>query len=108
MEPGGHCCSDSGQSNAWCRGMGRGSESEDTQECSTLCDPMDCSLHQAALSMGFSKQEYWSGLPFPFPGHLPNPEIKPRSLTLEADTLVSEPLGKPGRWKGEERVLTGE
>ena len=41
-----------------------------TQSCQTLCDPMDCS--QAPLSMGFSKQEYWSGLPFPLPGGLPN------------------------------------
>ena len=42
------------------------SESEVTQSCPTLCDPMDCSL-QASLSMGFSRQEYWSGLPFPSP-----------------------------------------
>ena len=47
-----------------------------------LCDSMDSSLHQAPLSMGFSRQEYWSGLPFPSPGNLPNPGIKPRSLTL--------------------------
>ena len=37
---------------------------------------------QAPLSMGFSRQQYWSGLPFPFPGYLPNPEIKPRSPAL--------------------------
>ena len=42
------------------------------QSCPTLCDPMDCS-HQAPLSMGFSRQEYWSGLPCPTPGGLPNP-----------------------------------
>ena len=47
-----------------------------------LCDPMDSSLHQAPPSMGFSRQEYWSGLPFPSPGNLPNPGIEPRSLTL--------------------------
>ena len=58
------------------------SESEVAQSCPTLCDPMDNSLHQAPLSMGFSRQEYWSGLPFPSPGNLPNPGIKPRSLTL--------------------------
>ena len=45
--------------------------------------------------MGFSRQEYWSGLPFPSPGDLPNPGIKPGSPTLEADALSSEPPGKP-------------
>ena len=44
--------------------------------------------------MGFSRQEYWSGLPFPPPGDLPNPGIKPGSPTLEADALTSEPPGK--------------
>ena len=57
-------------------------ESEVAQLCLTLCDPMDSSLHQAPPSMGFSRQEYWSGLPFPSPGNLPNPGIEPRSLTL--------------------------
>ena len=52
------------------------------QSCPTLCDPMDSSLHQAPPSMGFSRQEYWSGLPFPSPENLPNPGIEPRSLTL--------------------------
>ena len=51
--------------------------------------------YQASLSMGFSRQEYWSGLPFPSPGDLPDPGIAPRSPTLEADTLTSEPPGKP-------------
>ena len=50
--------------------------------------------HQAPLSMGFSRQEYWSGLPFPSPGDLPNPGIEPGSPTLEADALTSEPPGK--------------
>jgi len=45
--------------------------------------------------MGFSRQEYCSGLPFPSPGDLPNPGIKPRSLALQADALPSEPPGKP-------------
>ena len=49
--------------------------------------------YQGPLSMGFSRQEYWSELPFPSPGDLPNPEIKPRSPTLQADALPSEPLG---------------
>ena len=46
--------------------------------------------HQAPLSMGFSKQEYWSGLPFPSLGNLPNPGIEPRSPVLQADALPSE------------------
>ena len=52
-----------------------------TQSCLTLYDPMDCS-NQASLSMEFSRQEYWSGLPFPSPGDLPDPGIEPRSPTL--------------------------
>ena len=51
--------------------------------------------YQASPSMGFSRQEYWSGLPFPFPGDLPDPEIEPGSSALEAGTLTSEPPGKP-------------
>ena len=47
--------------------------------------------HQAPPSMGFSRQEYWSGWPFPSPGDLPDPGIKPRSPTLQADALLSEP-----------------
>ena len=49
---------------------------------------------QAPPSMGFSRQEYWSGWPFPPPGDLPNPGIEPRFPALEADTLPSEPPGK--------------
>ena len=51
--------------------------------------------HQAPLSVGSSRQEYWSGLPFPPPGDLPDPVIEPRSLALQADSLLSEPTGKP-------------
>ena len=51
--------------------------------------------HQAPLSMGFFRQEYWSGLPFPSPGDLPEPGIKPRSPSFEAGALTSEPPGKP-------------
>ena len=50
---------------------------------------------QASLSVGFPRQEYWSGLPFPPPGNLPNPGIEPMSLALQADSLLSEPPGKP-------------
>ena len=52
------------------------------QSCLTLCDPRDCS----PLSMGFSRQEYWSGLPFPPPGDLPDPGVKPTFLESPAST----------------------
>ena len=68
--------------------------SEVAQLCLTLWDPMDCSP-PGSSPMGFSKQEYWSGLPFPSPGDLPDPGIKPRSPALQADALPSEPPGKP-------------
>ena len=51
--------------------------------------------YQASLSMGFSRQEYWSGLPFPSPADLPDPGIEPRSPALQTDALPSEPPGKP-------------
>ena len=51
--------------------------------------------YQASPSMGFSRQEYWSGLPSPSPGDLPDPGIEPGSPTLEADALTSKPPGKP-------------
>ena len=50
---------------------------------------------QAPLSMEFSGQESWRGLSCPSPGNLPNPEMEPRSLALQADSLPSEPGGKP-------------
>ena len=50
--------------------------------------------HQAPLSMEFSRQEYWSGLPFPSPGDAPNPGIEPRSPILLADALPPEPFAK--------------
>ena len=53
--------------------------------------------HQAPPSMGFSRQEYWSGSPFPSPGDLPDPGIEPKSPALQADALTSEPPGKPHR-----------
>ena len=67
------------------------SESEVSQLCPTLCDPVDCSLPGF---MGFSRQEYWSGLPFPSPGDLPDPGIESRSPALQADILTSELPGK--------------
>ena len=65
------------------------------QSCLTLCDPMDCS--SPPLSLGFFRQEYWSGLPFPPPGDLPNPGSEPASPVspaLQADSLPAELLGK--------------
>ena len=62
--------------------------------------------HQAPLSMGFSRQEYWSGLPFPSPGDLPNPGIEPGSPALQADSLPTEPLGKP--FKLQVLLIAGE
>ena len=53
--------------------------------------------HQAPQSMGFSRQEYWNGLPFPSPGDLPKPGIEPRSSTLQADALTS---ASPGSLQG--------
>ena len=50
---------------------------------------------QAPLSMGFSRQEYWSEAPFPSPGNLPDPRVKPRSPQFQEDSLPSEPPGKP-------------
>ena len=50
--------------------------------------------------MGFSRQEYWSRLPFPSPGNLPNSGIEPRSPAFQADVLTSEPPGKPNLFKG--------
>ena len=61
--------------------------------CMTLCDPWTVA-YQAPPSMEVSRQEYWSGLPFPSPEDLPNPGIKPRSPMFQADALPSEPLGK--------------
>ena len=64
----------------------------------TLCNPMDYIAHQLPLSMAFSRQEYWSGLPFPSSGDPPDPGIKPVSLASPAVAGVlfnTEPPGKP-------------
>ena len=70
----------------------RESESEVAQSCPTLCNPRDGNL-PGSVVQGFSRQEYWSGLPFPSPGYHPNPGIEPRSPALQTDALPSEPLG---------------
>ena len=59
-----------------------------TQLCPTLCNPMDYNLPGSSV-------HGWSGLPFPSPGDLPNPGIKPRSPVLQVNSLLSEPPGKP-------------
>ena len=64
------------------------------QLCLTLFETPWTVAHQVTLSMEFSRQEYCSGLPFPSPGDLPNPGIKPRSPALQIDSLPSEPPGK--------------
>ena len=56
--------------------------------------------YQAPQSMGFSRQECWSGLPFPSPGDLPDPGIEPWSPALQADALLSEPPVKPSAYIG--------
>ena len=62
------------------------------QSCPTLVTPWTVAC-QAPLSMGCSRQEYWSGLPFPSPGDLPNPGIEPRSPALQADSLPTRLWG---------------
>ena len=73
-----------------------------TQLCLILCDSIDCSLPGSSVH-GILQQEYWSGLPFPSPGDLPDPGIKPGSPTLQANSLPYEPLRKP-----QERVWHGQ
>ena len=65
------------------------------QSCPTLFVTPWTVTYQAPPSMGFSRQEYWSGLPFPSPGDLPDSGIEPRSPALQADALSPEPPGKP-------------
>ena len=67
-----------------------------TKLCLTLMTPRTVAC-QSPLSMGFSRQEYWSGLPFPFPGNVPNPGIESGSPALQADSLPTELSGKPFR-----------
>ena len=69
------------------------SESKVAQSCPTLCNPMDCSLPGSSVHGIFQARV----LPLPSPGDLPDPVIEPRSPALQADTLPSEPPGKPSR-----------
>ena len=66
--------------------------------CSVMGDSLPVAkyvAHQASLSMELSRQEYWSGLPFPSPGDLPHPGIETMSPALQAESLLSEP---PSHW----------
>ena len=68
------------------------------QSCLTLCDPMDCSPPGSSLSMEFSRQEYWSGLPFPPPGNISDPRIESASAATPAsaaDSILLSHLGNP-------------
>ena len=82
-----------------------------TKSCPTLANPWTVPC-QAPLSMGFSSQEYWSGLTFPSPGDLPNPGIEPGSPALQADSLPTELRGKPtceymwGKYREGQKVQT--
>ena len=60
-----------------------------------LCVNPQTTAHQAPLFMGFPRQESWNGLPFPSPGDLPNPGIKPMVPALQADSLPAKPSGNP-------------
>ena len=64
------------------------------QSCPTLVTTWTVAC-QAPLSIGFSRQEYWCGLPFPSPGDLPDPGIEPRFPVFQADSLPTELQGKP-------------
>ena len=70
------------------------------QLCPTFWDPMDYKPSRLLCPWIFSTWEYWSGLPCPPPGDLPNPRIEPRSPALQADSLPSEPQGSSKTWYG--------
>ena len=67
------------------------------QSCPTLCNPRTVA-HQAPLSIGSSRQEYWSGLPFPSPEDLPDTGVNPGSSALQADSLLFELQGRPSHY----------
>ena len=71
-------------------------KNEISQSCLTLATPQTIAC-QVPLSIGFSRQEYWSGLPFPSPGDFPDPGIEPKSPALQADSLPTELQGKPDK-----------
>ena len=73
------------------------------QSCPTLLQPPWTVALQAPLSMGFPKQVYWSGLPFPSPGDLPNSGIEPESPALTGGFFTTEPPGSPEAWLGKHK-----
>ena len=77
------------------------------KSCLTLAIPRTVAC-QAPLSMGFSRQEYWSGLPFPSPWYLPYPGIKPGSPALQANSLPSDPLKEVLKCVEHTQILKGE
>ena len=77
------------------------------QLCPTLCNPWTVA-HQTPPSTGFSRQEYWSGLPCPPPVDLPDPGVDPGSPALQVDSSLSEPPGKPhALWEHVKRQCWG-
>ena len=72
----------------------------------TLYDHMDSVVHQAPLSMGFPRQEYWSGFLFPPPGALPDPGTEPESLALAGRFFTAEPTRKPIDSKQDSKCLS--
>ena len=92
--------SESGQEHWWLRagqdGFTKQSEWKSLSHVWLFATPWTVA-YQVPPSMGFSRQEYWSGLPFPSPGDLTDPGIKPGSPAFQADALTSEPPGKPSK-----------
>ena len=76
----------------------------DPQSCPTSATPWTVA-HQVPVSMKFFRQEYWSGLPLPSPGDLPDPGIEPELPALRANSLPSEPSGKPFTKWGEHPAM---
>ena len=85
---------DKARSNSWMKFKLSSNEVKVAESCLTLCSLWTVA-HQAPVFLYFPRQEYWSGLPFPSPGDLPNPGIKPRSPAVQAGSLPAEPQGKP-------------
>ena len=83
---------------SWTARKAASSAGSATKSRPTLVTPWTAAC-QVPLSTGFSREEYWSGLPFPSPGDLLNPGIEPKSPALQADALLSEPPGKPCQFK---------